>query len=186
MEHNWYESAVTAYPPFNIISVVDWASDSPLPVPNEPESSAVYQVYPWGVNDPDCGERSEVEENFDDLSSPIGWHSIPYAHDPSLPSELRKQKGYRNTTDTWGNNVFAHENWEGRNNWIENFRPSAGRKMRFRYPYRPQRTDNSQDAMIEAKKHINATITQLFYTGNMIHDIYYRYVRNSPTCSCGS
>ncbi len=176
MEHNWYEAAVTVMPPFNIMSVVDWASDSPLPVPKEPSStpSASYEVFAWGVNDPESGNRTHEKENYDHLASPIGWHSLPYGNDPSLPSDMRRKKGFRNTTDTWGNNIFAHENWEGRNAWIENFRPSAGNKLKFHYPYNPKETDNSADAMIEAKKHINATITQLFYTGNMIHDLYYR------------
>jgi extracellular elastinolytic metalloproteinase len=34
---------------------------------------------------------------------------------------------------------------------------------------------DSNDALGEARKYINATITQLFYTSNMVHDLYYRY-----------
>ena len=30
---------------------------------------------------------------------------------------------WRTTKTTWGNNVFAHENWEGRNEWMYNGRP---------------------------------------------------------------
>lgn len=177
MEHNWYEAAVTVDAPYRIVSVVDWASDSPLPVPTPPHapaSPASYEVFAWGVNDPESGNRSHVKENFDALASPVGWHSLPYAHDPSVPESMRSKKGFRNSTDTWGNNVFAHENWEGRNGWMRNFRPDAGDKLKFHYPYAPKKTNNSVDAMIEAKKHINATITQLFFTGNMIHDLYYR------------
>ena len=33
MEHNWYETAITASIPHRIVSVVDWASDSPMPMP---------------------------------------------------------------------------------------------------------------------------------------------------------
>ncbi|KIJ08767.1 hypothetical protein PAXINDRAFT_172784, partial [Paxillus involutus ATCC 200175] len=33
MEHNWYETTVTASLPHRIVSVVDWASDSPMPLP---------------------------------------------------------------------------------------------------------------------------------------------------------
>jgi len=32
MEHNWYETTVTASIPHRIVSVVDWASDSPMPM----------------------------------------------------------------------------------------------------------------------------------------------------------
>lgn len=32
---------------------------------------------------------------------------------------------WRTTNTTWGNNVFAHENWEGRNAWMYNRRPEG-------------------------------------------------------------
>ena len=32
---------------------------------------------------------------------------------------------WRTTNTTWGNNVFAHENWDGRNSWINNHRPEG-------------------------------------------------------------
>ena len=70
--------------------------------------------------------------------------------------------------------VFAHEDWEGRNNWVDNYRPEAGPDLVFDYPYAPKAQD-SPDRLDEAKKYINATVTQLFYTTNMIHDLYYRY-----------
>ncbi|KAL4244438.1 Extracellular metalloproteinase [Abortiporus biennis] len=180
MKDNWYEAAVTAYPPHRIVSVVDWASDSPLPVapvPKKPASEATYNVFKWGINDPSEGNRTVEKENFDSLASPAGWHSLPYTNDPQSEFTERKKGGktaFRNTTTTWGNNVFAHENWDGRNAFINNYRPDAASKE-FHFPYDPKKTDSSSDAMDEARKHINATVTQLFYTGNMIHDIYYRY-----------
>ena len=60
---------------------------------------------------------------------------------------------------------------------MNNYRPDAADKT-FDYKYDPKETD-AEDALDEAKKYINATITQLFYTGNMIHDLYYRSA--SPT-----
>ncbi|TCD67718.1 Fungalysin/Thermolysin Extracellular metalloproteinase 5 [Steccherinum ochraceum] len=182
MQDNWYEASVSMMPPHRIISVVDWASDSPLPmapIPKEPSSKpvATYNVFKWGVNDPTDGNRTLEKENFDALASPAGWHSLPYDNDPAS-SHLNLKKGgavkFRNTTDTWGNNVFAHENWEGRNAWITNYRPDAGEKLVFDWKYDPKET-NRTEAMDEAKAYINATVTQLFYTGNMIHDLYYRY-----------
>ncbi|KAI0667448.1 Fungalysin metallopeptidase-domain-containing protein [Trametes maxima] len=174
MQDNWYEAAVSADAPHRIISVVDWASDSPVPVapvPKEPVA-ATYNVFAWGINDPSVGERSFQKENFDSLASPLGWHALPYANDPQTPSS--HSKGIRNTTTTWGNNVFAHEDWEGRNNWVNNYRPDAGPSKVFDFPYGPKKTD-TQDALEEAQKYINATITQLFYTSNLVHDLYYRY-----------
>jgi extracellular elastinolytic metalloproteinase len=170
MEDNWYEAAVSATSPHRIISVVDWASDSSAhPKP------ATYNVFAWGINDPSDGGRSINKENYDPLASPVGWHAIPYSRDhPSEDGYKPNKEFWRNTTTTWGNNVFAHENWEGRNNWVSNGRPDAGESLNFDYPYDPKLTAK-EDALAEAKKYINATVTQLFYTSNMVHDLFYRY-----------
>ncbi|CDO68520.1 hypothetical protein BN946_scf184998.g17 [Trametes cinnabarina] len=177
MQDNWYETAVSAEMPHRIISVVDWANDSPVPlapVPKEPQS-ATYRVFEWGINDPSLGDRSIQKENFDALASPWGWHALPVANDPSSSYLSAKDASkIRNTTTTWGNNVFAHEDWEGRNNWVNNYRPDAGPRKAFDFVYQPKKTD-SEDALEEAQKYINATVTQLFYTSNLVHDLYYRY-----------
>ncbi|KDQ57864.1 hypothetical protein JAAARDRAFT_685395 [Jaapia argillacea MUCL 33604] len=176
MQDNWYETAVSAFGPHRIISVVDWASDSPVPKPPTVRPAATYNVFGWGINDPSVGSRSIEKEYFDSLASPIGWHSLPVANDP-LSQGRRSSKGGKelaNYTTTWGNNVFAHENWEGRNSWENNYRPDAGADLVFNYTYNPKET-GSEDALAEAKKYINTTVTQLFYTSNMVHDLYYRY-----------
>ena len=174
MEDNWYDAAVSVHPPHKVVSVVDWASDAPIPKPSEPVVGT-YNVFPWGVNDPSVGERALDKENFDRLASPAGWHAIPYAHDPSQRNLRMKPSGFwRNTTTTWGNNVFAQENWEGQNAFIDNYRPDGGKEKVFDYPYDPQVTEKA-DALDEAKKNINASVTNLFYTSNLVHDLYYRY-----------
>jgi extracellular elastinolytic metalloproteinase len=71
--------------------------------------------------------------------------------------------------------VFAHENWEGQNSWLHNYRPDGGEQLIFNYTYDPKARDKS-DSLDEAKKYINATVTQLFYTSNLMHDLFYRYV----------
>ncbi|KAF9446319.1 extracellular elastinolytic metallo proteinase [Macrolepiota fuliginosa MF-IS2] len=173
MEDNWYESAVTAAAPHRIVSVVDWASDSPIPIPSP--KPANYKVYAWGVNDPECGKRTLEEENFDALASPAGWHAIPYGNDPSDDMRSSGKKGFwRNTTSTWGNNVFAQENWEGQNAYKGNYRPDGGPEKVFDFKYNPRETERD-GAYDEAQSYINATVTQLFYTNNLIHDFYYRY-----------
>ncbi|KDR72960.1 hypothetical protein GALMADRAFT_252323 [Galerina marginata CBS 339.88] len=174
MQDNWYEAAVSASAPHQIISVVDWASDAPIP--KAPEVVVgTYNVFKWGVNDPSVGNRTLEKENFDALASPVGWHSIPYANDPSFKGVKAPTKDfYRNTTTTWGNNVFAQENWEGQNSFINNYRPDTSKGKVFDYEYDPQETEKP-DAMDEAQKYINTTITQLFYTSNLVHDLYYRY-----------
>ncbi|KAF8804118.1 extracellular elastinolytic metallo proteinase [Phlegmacium glaucopus] len=172
MEDNWYETAVSVSAPHKIISVVDWASDAPVPKP-EPQIPATYNVFSWGINDPSLGSRSLNKENFDILASPVGWHSLPYNNDPASRG-VKATQFYRNTTTTWGNNVFAQENWEGQNSFIDNYRPDAGKSKVFDYKYEPQMTAKP-DALDEAQKYINATVTQLFYTANLVHDLYYRY-----------
>jgi extracellular elastinolytic metalloproteinase len=176
MADNWYETAVSASAPHNIISVVDWASDMYAPVPKPPSSTAAtYNVYKWGINDPESGERSIEKESYDAHASPAGWHAIPYANDPSVKGgkSLNGNK-FRNTTTTWGNNVFAQENWQGQNSYVDNYRPDAGASKHFNYEYDPQETEKP-DAMDEAQKYINTTVAQLFYTTNLVHDLYYRY-----------
>jgi extracellular elastinolytic metalloproteinase len=172
MEDNWYEAIVSRQAPHRILSVVDWASDSPIPSEPSQRPPATYHVFPFGINDPSEGDRSYVKENFDTLASPLGWHVIPVQNDP-LSSNLNK-KGYSNYTTTFGNNVFAHENWGGQNNWLHNYRPDGSDAMVFDYPYKPKVTDKS-DSLDEAKKYINTTVAQLFYTSNLVHDLYYRY-----------
>jgi extracellular elastinolytic metalloproteinase len=192
MQDNWYEASVSATAPHRIISVVDWASDSPLPKEPVTKVPATYNVFAWGINDPAEGNRTLEKENYDSLASPMGWHTLPYANDPTSDGlRSSKTKFWRNTTTTFGNNVsiswctvhfvtvsdmlqvFAHEDWEGRDNWLDNYRPDAGKDMVFDYKYKPKVTDDP-DALDEAKKYINATVTQLFYTTNMVHDLYYR------------
>jgi extracellular elastinolytic metalloproteinase len=145
-----------------------------MPVAPTPETEgATYNVFRWGLNDPTEGKRTIEKENFDHLASPVGWHSLPWSVDPSNVKPP-KHEFWRNTTTTFGNNVFAHENWEGQNRWVDNRRPEGGKKLDFDFEYDPKETDRSE-AMVEAKKYIDAAVTQLFYTSNMVHDLYYRY-----------
>jgi extracellular elastinolytic metalloproteinase len=116
---------------------------------------------------------------------------------------------WRTTNTTWGNNVFAHENWEGRNGWINNRRPEGAvsgkwcafapfcfslfdpalclldvSAVHYNYTYDPNPQGTSDENMEDAHAHIDATVTQLFYTSNMFHDVLYRFVsRFSSGCS---
>ena len=104
MSDNWYETAVSMLYPHNIISVVDWASDSPIPKnPPAQRVPATYNVWAWGVNDPSEGSRSIEKENLDSLASPLGWHVIPAASDPLARGTSKGE--FVNTTTTRGNNV---------------------------------------------------------------------------------
>ncbi|KAL5501075.1 hypothetical protein ACEPAH_9462 [Sanghuangporus vaninii] len=185
MQDNWYEAAVSMHRPHKIVFVVDWAADAAIdsaqlaPTPKKPKKDkraefATYNVFSWGINDPECGNRTYEKEGSDKLASPLGWHSIPAVNDPKSAGRAVSKDQINNYTTTWGNNGFAHENWEGRNNWEDNYRPDAGSSLSFNYTYDPKERDGS-DSLSEAKKYINTTVTQLFYTVNLVHDLFYRY-----------
>jgi extracellular elastinolytic metalloproteinase len=103
MQDNWYETAVSVSAPHKIISVVDWASDASIPIP-EHRTPATYNVFTWGINDPAVGNRSINKENFDTLASPVGWHTLPYRNDPASQG-IKTSEFYRHVHGTWGNNV---------------------------------------------------------------------------------
>ena len=168
-------------------------SVAPVPPRNQiPEIPlASYKVFPWTINDPEEAEskvktkgdlRSLQPERVDSLASPAGWHALPYELDPSMTGDEPSLPFWRQTNTTWGNNVFAHENWEGRNAWMYNSRPvsvpgeSKGAKGgAFDFEYNPKAGGTPEERMEDARGHIDATVTQLFYTANMAHDLFYRY-----------
>jgi extracellular elastinolytic metalloproteinase len=126
MKDNWYEAYVSANDPSTIVSVVDWASDSPMPRPggklnaleaklamgkpaNEDKPGS-YKVWKWGINDPENGKRTVEEAWHDQIASPLGWHTISKANNPSggpdwLGKHDKHDAEYLNFTTTWGNNV---------------------------------------------------------------------------------
>ena len=63
MQDNWYETAISASAPHKVISVVDWASDSLLPMP-EARIPAIYSLLAWNINDPSVGNRSLNKEKI--------------------------------------------------------------------------------------------------------------------------
>jgi extracellular elastinolytic metalloproteinase len=105
MRDNWYEAVVSRRAPHRIFSVVDWASDAPVPSEPTQRPPATYNVFAFGINDPAEGNRSFAKENFDPLASPLGWHVIPVANDPLSSNLKKKEDGYSNYTITFGNNV---------------------------------------------------------------------------------
>ncbi|KEP46715.1 extracellular elastinolytic metalloproteinase [Rhizoctonia solani 123E] len=185
MAHNWYEAYVSVHDPSAIVSVIDWASDSSAPShggylnaleakldsPRRYTEAGAYKVWRWGINDPESGERTVESASYDPVASPLGWHAIPRRSNPDgSPDWIGKGAGdgaeYLNFTTTWGNNVFAHENWKGSNEWISNYRPEGGENLGFTFEY---------EADGDYKNYVDFSITQLFYTSNMLHDLYYRY-----------
>ncbi|KAG8710674.1 Fungalysin/Thermolysin Extracellular metalloproteinase 5, partial [Ceratobasidium sp. 395] len=196
MKDNWYEAYVSASEPTDILSVVDWASDAFAPHTgirlNAPEGQlrpdcltaellpASYDVWKWGINDPESGARSIEIESYDQIASPHGWHAISTINNPAggpdpveTYDERRSEDAYLKFSSTWGNNVFAQENWESEKNWVNKTRPEADSNMKFDYRYCLD--PGEHDLECSPKDYANASITQLFYTTNMVHDLFYQY-----------
>ncbi|RAK80043.1 extracellular metalloproteinase [Aspergillus fijiensis CBS 313.89] len=136
MDSNWYLTYVDAGANATVHGVVDYAS------------SATYEVYEWGLNDPTEGARTTVTDPWDKTASPFTW------------------QGDGNTiyTTTRGNNGIAQSNPSGLAPYMDNYRPSSP-ASKFEYAYSP--TMSPPDA------YVNASITQLLYTANTYHDLLY-------------
>ncbi|EFE45143.1 hypothetical protein TRV_00081 [Trichophyton verrucosum HKI 0517] len=110
-------------------------------------SAAEYQVYPWGINDPTEGNRTTIHLPWLKTLS-TDWHI--------------DGKGWYPTTR--GNNAIAQENPTGHPEYENNYRPKSPLFI-FKYPYSP--------AMTPPSSYRDASITQLFYTTNVYHDVLY-------------
>ncbi|KAE8356074.1 extracellular metallo proteinase mep [Aspergillus coremiiformis] len=136
VEDHWLLSYVDANTAEEIHGVVNYVSE------------ATFQVYGWGTNDPiDGSNRVIAKDPWDVKASPWTWLS----------------DGNKNYTTTRGNNGIAQENFSGRTDYMNNFRPDSPSRD-FQYAYRDDK---------DPKESINASITQLFYTANTYHDLLY-------------
>jgi extracellular elastinolytic metalloproteinase len=68
------------------------------------------------------------------------------------------------STDTRGNNIIAQSNFNGNQDFTDDYRPIATNGD-FLYGFKSNATRSSD--------YINASVTQLFYTTNMMHDLLY-------------
>lgn len=107
------------------------------------------QSSPWRTEDPSKGSRVTITDPDDKLASEFTWHG----------------SGTTRYTTTRGNNGNAQANFEGDSAWINDYRPTSA-NLNFSYPYSPATTD--------PRSYADASVTQLFYTANMIHDLYYK------------
>ncbi|GBE83187.1 hypothetical protein SCP_0502340 [Sparassis crispa] len=58
--------------------------------------------------------------------------------------------------------------------WHTNYCPDAGVDLVFNSMYTPKETDRT-DSLDKAKKYVNASATPLFYTLDLVHELYYRH-----------
>ncbi|KAJ2306983.1 hypothetical protein IWW54_004550, partial [Coemansia sp. RSA 2705] len=108
-------------------------------------SSESYNVYARDVLSPDDGSRSLVKDPANGKASPKGWVT---------------------EGSTYGNNVWAQNNPTGGNGWKNNHRPTAQQGNVFDYAI---------DFSKQPSQYVDAAITQLFYTNNLMHDLSYIY-----------
>ncbi|KAI9459545.1 Fungalysin metallopeptidase-domain-containing protein [Boletus coccyginus] len=130
--------------------------------PQVPETSkTLYLVFPWRTNDPNeaaikkaasCGESTGVK--------------YPLAYGRELVKEL---------SDTHASPAGWHTLPCPNDPSTSEGDAASYSGLAFAYPYSPQAADNEIESLEQARGHFNATITQLFYTTNMVHDFYYHY-----------
>ncbi|ORZ32151.1 Fungalysin metallopeptidase-domain-containing protein [Catenaria anguillulae PL171] len=169
-----------------VLSVIDWAADSQDAqaesthrgrrrrrrrnrTSNKDKDKAIpvgstYRVYPIGVNDPDDGPRVLLTH----VASPSNSDSSS-----STPASSSTRWVARGSTS--GNNVVAEDNPYGSDSVADptrHYRPHPGKHVKtFDYPI---------DFSKNPSTYLDAAITQLFYTNNALHDIFYAYGFTEP------
>lgn len=114
--------------------------------------SAQYNVIPVPFESPNHIERQMVMDPSDSDASPYGWHDL----DGIAGAD---------TTITFGNNVHAYLDRNG------SFTPDegetdGGEELVFDFPF---------DPMTEPDAYHDASVTNLFYMNNVMHDFSYHY-----------
>ena len=110
-----------------------------------------YRVFPFTIESPNHGPHSLVSEPADMLASPYGWHDTNGAPGAEY-------------TITRGNNVHASEDRDGDN--APGYSPDGGNNLIFDFPLNQNQP---------AAQYQDASITNLFYINNIMHDVFYHY-----------
>ena len=115
---------------------------------------ASYGVIKLPNESPIDGPFETVVNPADPIASPFGWHDT----DGNIGPEY---------SITRGNNIYAREDDEGDNSQSGiDYSPDGGSSLNFNYSF---------DISGEPASYQDLSITNLFYTGNMVHDIWYNY-----------
>lgn len=110
-----------------------------------------YNVFPIPLESPNHGPIELISEPANATASPQGWH------------DTNGVAGAEFTT-TRGNNVWAQEDADG-NDGV-GYSPDGGATLEFNYPF-----DDNQPPL----GYRDASITNLFYMNNIMHDVWYQY-----------
>ncbi len=112
----------------------------------------VYNVFALPTESPNHGVRQLVTNPKSIVASPFGWHD-----DDGIAGA--------DYTITRGNNVWAQEDRDGINSTV-GFSPDGTSALNFNFPLDINQPPSSYQ---------NVSITNLFYTNNMMHDIWYHH-----------
>ncbi|MEO7175518.1 MAG: M36 family metallopeptidase, partial [Saprospiraceae bacterium] len=113
--------------------------------------SGTYRVYAFPFESNNFGSRTSLNPS-DDSASPFGWHDT----DGAVGAEY---------TITRGNNVYAQLD-DDADNGTFGYSPDGGAGLTFDFPI------NFANA---PSTYVDASITNLFYANNFIHDFTHRY-----------
>lgn len=113
---------------------------------------ATYFVYPHFVESPNHGERTYLVDPADPQASPFGWHDTNGLEGPEY-------------TITRGNNTHAYLDTNA-DDAPDGPEPDGGEALFFDFPYQVAGSPSENS---------NATITQLFYMNNVMHDFTYHF-----------
>lgn len=110
-----------------------------------------YRVVALPAESPNHGQIAIVTEPANTTASPYGWHDINGAAGAEY-------------TITRGNNVWVQED-RNANDGV-GYSPDGGASLVFDFPYNLNQ---------EPIGYENASLTNLFYMNNMMHDVWYNY-----------
>lgn len=122
----------------------------PDPAFPAPPVAAQYNVFPYPLESPIHGSRQVLPDPSLLGASPFGWHDTS----GSIGAEF---------TITRGNNVYAYE--DANNDDLPGYSPNGGASLTFNFPFH---IDSSATA------NRNASLSNLFYTSNALHDVLWQ------------
>jgi len=116
-------------------------------------NKGTYNVFPIPFESPSFGNRKLISDIHNTTASPYGWHDTDGVEGHEF-------------TITRGNNIWAKEDTLASNSTTSGYSPNGGTDLTFDFPYN---IDNNPRA------NLNASITNLFYMNNIMHDVMYQY-----------
>ena len=123
---------------------------APQAAPAAVRGGASYRVLPYPVESPIHGEFELVTNPADAEASPLGWHDT----------------GSQTFTTTRGNNIWAYPDRNDSESPDAEGVPEGGSDLTFDFVY-----DTDQ----HPRESVEAATVNLFYWGNITHDVTYQY-----------